>query len=148
MYFIDTFIGFISQFINKEWIFVVSIYTLASIGSTVVISNLYSYTKKKIVYNLHKIPLINRWITQDENSSVMVIDYLTCSLKQIEKEIDSIEDEKLKTDVMKTYESINSYLSLAKETLASKYNSIHIENMRIKTKLVTDEIFDLVKKYR
>jgi len=77
-----------------------------------------------------------------------MIEYLESSLKQIQTEIESIPDDKVKTDVFKMFQSVSNYFHLSQQFLKSKYDSVSVEIMRTKTKQVTDEIFDLIEKYR
>ena len=154
MYFVDTFIGFLSLFISKEWLFIVSVYTLASIGISVVFGHLYQYSKYRLFYILNRLPLnqlplISKWIpNNEENKLLYMIEYLESSLKQIQTEIESIPDDKVKTDVFKMFQSVSNYFHLSQQFLKSKYDSVSVEIMRTKTKQVTDEIFDLIEKYR
>lgn len=145
MYFVDTFIGFLSLFISKEWLFIVSVYTLASIGISVVFGHIYQYSKIKLIENLHRLPIVPP--KQEDKISFMVA-YLQSSLKQIETEIESIEDEESKKDILKMFHSVSDYFHLSQQFLKSKYDSVSIEIMRTKTKQITDEIFDLIEKYR
>lgn len=154
MYFVDTFIGFLSLFISKEWLFIVSVYTLASIGISVVFGHIYQYSKYRLFYILNRLPLnqlplISKWIpNNEENKLLYMIEYLESSLKQIQTEIESIPDDKVKTDVFKMFQSVSNYFHLSQQFLKSKYDSVSVEIMRTKTKQVTDEIFDLIEKYR
>ena len=124
--------GIHALFISKEWLYIVALYTLATIGMSSVIRHTYQYSKYKVTKNINRIPYISKWTpkykdTFDDNLSYMS-DYFNSSLKQIETGIESIQDEKVKTDARKMFLSLSKYF----QTIGTKSN----------------EIFDLMQKYR
>jgi len=149
MYFIDTLIGFYTLLLSKEWFYFVSLYTFASIGVSVVFSHTFNYASGKALQCILQIPYFKRFLPGFvAHKFDYTLDNLYQIIKNMETEIESIQDEKVKDDVRSLLTTMTNYFQDTKVFIQSKYDSMNIENMRIKTNQLTDDIFSIMKKYR
>jgi hypothetical protein len=127
-------------------------YTLALIGAGTVCRSGVNYLKKESLYLLQtRFPGIYVWLNSKygwiDDQWTTEIEKILPFTKELEKEIEKIEDEKLKDDVKKTLNQVTQLILYTQEILQNKNDYLSMTQLKFRFHDMTNQLFTLFEQY-